>query len=470
MPPGTAPLSPLQNNSRQEEPANANTDDTGKLPAEFGESGNIIWKGLLTGDDYNHDFNYPRAYKTYDEMRRSDPTVKASLNLLKLPIIGADWHIEPASDDAKDKLVASNLHYNLFERNSFKQIINNFATGGLAFGHYVAEKVIDMEYWVGDEDGKGKGKYWTLQKLAGRRQDTIHAWEQVDGTPGITQITTDKTVSIPAEKLVIYTHEREGDNYVGMSVLRTAYKNWYHKSSLEKIASIGAERQAVGVPYVKPPADAKQADRAKAQEAARNMRANQNAYVEIPLGWELGFLDMNAPSTMKIDELTSYHDRRILLNVLGQFLDFGSTGASGSRATSEDQSKILTQSLESIASAIAEVIQENLIKQLVDLNFSVTKYPKLRYGRLEDENIELLSGAIKSLSDAGMLTPDAETEAYLRKTMRLPEMSDDLKKKREAEEKAAKTTKTPPTKDKADAEQALEDAKKAKEALLKAIS
>jgi predicted transcriptional regulator YdeE len=77
----------------------------------------------------------------------------------------------------------------------------------------------------------------------------------IDGQPGITQqldapLTTgpnkgQSNVSIPAQKLVIFTHRREGDNYEGRSSLRSAYKHWFFKDTLYRLDGIRHERQGV---------------------------------------------------------------------------------------------------------------------------------------------------------------------------------------------------------------------------------
>lgn len=49
-------------------------------------------------------------------------------------------------------------------------------------------------------------------------------------------------VSIPREKLVIFSFRKEGDNYEGRSVLRSCYKSWYLKDSLYKFEAVKFEK------------------------------------------------------------------------------------------------------------------------------------------------------------------------------------------------------------------------------------
>lgn len=56
-------------------------------------------------------------------------------------------------------------------------------------------------------------------------------WELSDHTFGIQQIRQDGILAqIPGSKLLIFVNEREGDNWWGTSMFRSAYQHWYHKS------------------------------------------------------------------------------------------------------------------------------------------------------------------------------------------------------------------------------------------------
>jgi hypothetical protein len=408
----------------------------GDLGQQFGAYGNAIFQGFITSEEYNNDLRGWDGIRLYDEMRRSDATVQASLKLLILPLMGADWAIQPASDSDEDTFIAKYVEYNLFELVKFRYLLSEILLC-LPFGHSVFEKIYKYVDYPGDEEGKGAGRYTGIDRISSRKQDTIFAWQLANGQPGVQQITANGGVfSIPAEKLLIFTHQREGNNFSGISVLRPAYKHWYVKSQLEKVMAIAAERQGVGVPFFEAPTGATNEQLTKARNVMKNIRANAMGYMEMPVGWEYGFSDMHATGNYDPMPLVQYHNRQILLNVLGQFLDNGSSGAAGSRSTSEDHSKILAQSLESIATTVIEdVINENLIKQLVDTNFSTKKYPKLTHSPINDDNATTIPDAVQKLTGAGMLTADAELETWLRKMFKMPDLPQETRdlydKKRE---------------------------------------
>lgn len=413
--------------TQSDTPEPSSGEQSTQMMQQFGAYGTQIFHGFITGEEYNPDLSGHNGLRTFDEMRRSDASVRASLDIITLPIMGADWDIEAASDDPQDQLVAEFVKHNLFELLPWRDFLRE-ALLMLPFGFSVFEKVYKLQEWQGDADGKGAGQYWCVSKLASRKQDSVFGWELKDGSAGIRQIpNTGGEYEIPANKLVIFTHNREGANFEGISLLRPAYKHWFIKAQLEKIMAIAAERQGVGVPYLIAPANASEEDKKKARIALKNLRSNEQAYIEIPFGWEIGFMEMKGGANYDPMPQIQHHDRQILKNVLGQFMEMGShSGSGGTQSASGDQSRLLTQAVEAVASIIRDGLNNNMIKQLVDANFNVKMYPKIVHARLSNQNVTELASALQSLSS--FITSDAELEESLRETLHLPALPDDIKK------------------------------------------
>lgn len=411
--------------------ADKNTDAP-KLPPqagqEIGKSGTYIFSGFISGEEYNLDLIGKHGLEVYDTMRRSDPTVHAALIVVKNPIIGAKWDVEPASSDPVDVEIANYIKRELFNRKiSFPDTIREGLTA-LDFGHSVMEKVLEITEF----DGKPR---IGLKKLASRKQRSILKWETTDTKqPGITQITPQGgIINIPREKLVYIINEREGENYEGISLLRFAYKPWKIKDALEIMNAIALERMAIGIPVVSKGDNGGTTDEGELRnlrDALRNIRANEEAYLEIPASVTIGMLDMKAQSTKDVMPTIEHQDKQITLSVLAQFLMLGQTGGSGSRAVSADHSALFVKSLEAVARTIQQPLQEDVVNYLVDLNYSNLQngYPKLTFSELSDDDVSLLSNGVAALMTAGALTADANVENRLRTVLDLPEMSDDMYK------------------------------------------
>jgi phage gp29-like protein len=232
-------------------------------------------------------------------------------------------------------------------------------------------------------------------------------------------------MNIPSWKLLMFVNEQEGENYEGISILRTAYKHWYYKEQYYRIDAMAQERQGLGLPFFKKPNGATPKDVAEMRKLMRNLRSNEESYLEIPMGWEVGLVEMKAQAIKDAEPMISHHDRQITKNVLAQFLELGSSGGSGSRALSEDHSDLFLLSEEAVAKHIQEVVQKDLIKELVDYNFTVDCYPELHHGQIGIVDYQKLSASLQQLSGAKMITTNYELEKYLRKTMKLPEIEQD---------------------------------------------
>ncbi len=387
---------------------------------EIGDSGTRIFSGIIVGDEYRAELRGRQAIKIYDEMRRGDATVHAGLMAVKLPIIGVDWSVEAASDDDVDQQAADLLKFNLTQVLDWKARLSEMLTM-LDFGFSVFELVFDVMQVNGVDRV-------VLTKLAYRKQTTIQRWEQEDGTPGIIQLTAKgELVSIPRWKLLVLTHQQEGDNYEGQSILRSAYQNWYFKKTFYQVDAIKHERQALGVVKIKYPNGADQTMREEARRAAANVRANEKAYLEQPTGWDIDFMDMKASTTSDPTESIAHHDRQILKNMAVQYLDIGASRSSGSRSSSGDQRALFEAQDQAIAEQIASAVNGQVAKALIDLNFTVSTYPKLRPGRIESSDVASLSDAVQKLAASEFLSPSDEDEEYLRSVLHFPEMAEGFK-------------------------------------------
>ena len=398
-----------------------------KTMCEIGDSGTSIYDGIIE-EEYNSDLQGNDGITIYEKMRKSDATVKASLLVCTLPIRAANWYIEPADEDKQNKDVAEFVENNLFDGMSITW--DDFLRQALLmlpFGVMLFEKVFKIE------DGK-----ILYKKFAPRLPKGVQTWETIDKKDGITWNKIDgKDVSIPIEKLLIFVNEKEGDNWWGNSVLRASYKHWHFKDTFYKLEAVAFERQGLGIPYANMPKGAGDAEDLVAEKVLRNMRVNEKAYALIPDGYEMGFFDMKGSTTKSPKEAIMHHNREIVLAVLAQFLELGAT-ASGSRALSEDHSSLFYLSLEAISKHICDILNNYAIPQLVDLNFTVKEYPKLKFSKIGSVDANALSTAIQRLTQAGALKPDDKLERHLRSLFDLPEAEEVEEVKKKPKEKELK--------------------------------
>lgn len=384
---------------------------------EIGESGTLINYGFIQGIEYNPDLMGRKKYQAYEEMRLGNSSVSTSLEAVKLPIVSAQFSVQPASESAKDVEIAKQLEYNLFKHLEWKARVREALTY-LDFGFSVMEEVyapmtIDGAQMIG------------LDKLGFRKQSTIYSWRLDDGQAGVHQRTQLGHVhDMPFEKVLLLSNKREGDNYEGVSVLRTAYANWYYLKTYYQIDAIGYERQALGVLDIEYPIGADPKTKENLEAAARNIRANEQSFISHPTGYIIKWMDMMAGTLKDPTPAIDHHVREISKNLLEQFNEIGSKGSSGAYSASQTQYELFILTVQAIADTFVEAFNRQVIKTWVDLNYNVTEYPELQVSKIGD-NKDALVTSIKTLVDAGIITPTDADEAYFRSHFDLPDLPDD---------------------------------------------
>lgn len=386
---------------------------------EVGVTGTLIKSGILSLTDYQANMTGLSAIQKYDKMRKGDGTVRSALKSMVTPITSTAWDVE-----YEDQNIEDFVEYNLFQTMSitWSQFLEEAIRLYLAYGHMPYEKVYEVRMW------KGK-PYYMLRKFAPRLPGSIRKWETENNKPGVQQYdpNTGENISIPMEKLVVFVCEKEGDNWQGVSVLRSAYKHWYMKDTLYKIDAVKGERQGLGIPYAKIEGGKtlSQAEVQKVEEQLANMRAHEKAFAIIPDGVEMGFFDMKAGATHDLMPSISHHDRQITKNVLAQFLEIGSASSSGSYSASNDQIELFMMSLNGIAQYFKETIERYFIKELVDLNFGPQEtYPQITFEQIGSEKAKGLAETMKTLVDANVIIPTDSDENHFRKMLRLEDRED----------------------------------------------
>lgn len=380
---------------------------------ELGATGSSIY-GRFREDEYNPTLRGQAGLKKYDEMRRSDAQVRASLRLLKTPVLAGKWNVQPASQSVRDTNAAEFVRRCIWEfmSISWNDILTN-ALLMLDFGYFCFEKVWEERYIDGQ-----RRIVW--KKLSPRHPMDIQEWkyDERGGPAAIVMEPYDPfrqpEIEIPIDKLLVFTNEREAGNIQGTSALRSAYKHFYFKDNLYKIDAIQKERHGIGVPVIKLPPNFNKLDAQLADEIGRNLRVNEKAHVVLPPMWELEFAKLEGNP---VDAVTSieHHNRMISVNVLGGFIEKTSSG--------DDKSdhEIFLKASRYIADQVRDVFNKYAIPQLIDFNFERVGYPQLIVRRVgEVTDWRTLSFAIRNMIGADVLRSDDDLEDWARDEMDLP--------------------------------------------------
>lgn len=397
-----------------------------KMGQTIGESGTLIMGGIITGEEYNSRLQGKYALRMYDIMRKSEESVRASLQMVKLPLINQTNTVNQAGETTKADFRKRFLERELFHRNIDFDKLKREGLTFADFGHSVCEVTYELTMFEGMP-------LIGIKEIGFRKQTSIEAWETKDHKPGITQMLIGNTkksvlVNIPRQKLMVWTNDQEGDNYDGISLLRYAFRSWDTVDKLGLIHVIGLEKMAIPTPVLTPPKQTNPADESKAIESIRQYRSNQSGYIKKPFGWELDKFDLSGQSISELLPALQHYEMKIMLSVLGQFLMLGTNSAGGSRAVSADHSKLFMLSEEAFSKTFVTTVQRDLINTLEYLNFSdieETGYSTLSASAVRGDDVQMLADAVNKLKSAALITPTYDTENHLRKIMKLPELPED---------------------------------------------
>jgi hypothetical protein len=371
--------------------------------------------------EYNNKLVGLEGLKIYDQMRKSDGTVRGALRLIKTPVFSARWFVgaRREKDGSVKKVNQTAADFVTDCLNEYMSISwPQFLVEAMLmcdFGYYMFEKVWENRVI----DGQVRT---VLKKLAPRHPMDVEEWVyDANGGPAgawfysPTGLIQDRYF-IEIGKLLVFTFDREAGNIEGISLLRSAYKHWYYKDTLYKIDAIQKERHGIGVPVIHLPPGYSDGDKLAAQELGRNLRTNDRAHAVLPPNWTLEFIDLRGNP---VDPLKSvdHHNREIEKSILAVFLEGG--------AKDEDQTMFL-KATRFIADIVCDTINFYLIPDLINFNFMRADKPKLVARRIgESADWRTLSFAMRNFVGSGMLTPDEPLERFLRDELDLPAFDPD---------------------------------------------
>ncbi len=412
---------------------------------EYGASGTLNFSGWISGEDYNPKLDGVKALDVYDEMRRSDAQVHASLLAIKLPLLSATWTVTPPKGgDSQDQAIADFVKACLLDDDAMAapwlRTLQHFLLME-EFGFSVAEKVWTVGDAIELEDDDGSLTLATpirLKRLAPRLPRTVQRWMvNPDGhLQSIIQFAPKDGAfrywTIPAEYAVVIVRDREGDNYYGRSALRSAYMHWFYKTQAYRIAGVGLDRMGIGIPRATYTKEFKQDGDAlkKVEQTLRGLRTHERGYVLEPPGLSYSFLTTTTGKSFAADlpVIVDHHNTMIARNVLAGFMAQHEQKY-GSKASTASLADLFISALKGEATLLGAEIKQQVIRQLCDFNFNMRgrKYPTLDAADLSSVNVTELADRLNKLAAGKLITPDDDLEDYLREIDSLPPLPEDLR-------------------------------------------
>ena len=370
---------------------------------------------------YNPDVFVMRkgGLEIYDKMRR-DEQVKACQYIKRLSVLCSGWDVESASDQPQDEEAADFCRYVLEKlkgtlEDNLKQILT-----ALDYGFSVTEKV-----WGLVDNGEFRGKVG-LTALKTRKP---HRWDfETDEygnlkPDGLWQGQGQHKYS--PQKFIIYTHNKEFDNWYGQSDLQAAYRAWWSKDVIIKFWNIYLEKFGMGIPWLHPAEGKALLDPvfSELKTALSNLQ-NGSMIGTTSSDAVIDILEAKRRGAGEYDAAIKYHDRsiaRALLMPMGVgFSEDEQKG--GSYARSQTHFNVWLWIMSDLRKTVEEtVMNEQVIPELVDYNYQVEGYPRFKFMPLEEPEVLKLGELWLKAVQGKAVHTDAEDELHFRKLIKFPE-------------------------------------------------
>lgn len=414
-----------------------------------GASGRAHFNGFIQWDEFNPEWIGANGLALADRMWRTDSDVKRDTLATWTPISAASWTVEPYGGDKatdKDLYAAELCTYALWEYMRPNLVVHLSEVGPIL----LRSGYVDFEQIWKSTTYHGK-QVILPKKLDLRLPRTIWKFYQDDDgeLTGIVQFLPNAAnVFISATELLHYRIQAEGDNWVGTSMYRHAWKHFYYKEKLEALDAIGQERKAVGVPVVYPPQGASEGSKEDMETLLANLHTNEVGFIIMPgpkaganvdpnIGWEVEIITFDSSSSNGIRESIDQQTLKIAGAFIADFLELGHHQV-GARATADVQEDPFMTSVKALGELVTIPLND-LCARIATLNVpGIEGSPKLNMSLHDEASLSEISSYALQLYQADLLVPDAKLEDYFRERADFPPADPDVRAETEEAQKAGR--------------------------------
>jgi hypothetical protein len=359
------------------------------------------------------------ALDTYRKMR-FDPQVKACLLVLKLPILQVDWSLQAETEEGQQMAKWCESMLREYMDDSLQYYTREMLTA-LDFGRSITEKVWQLKNVPVDPDDPNSSK--TEDRIIPIKLKTYDPRNiQIKMDPetlklkGAVQVVNGQEVEIPASKLLIYSHEKEFNNYNGESALRAAYKPWVIKEFLQRFWNIALERYGTPFQSMSIP----QGGSLETAMALMDLVKSKSG-IPLPEGYDLEIHNM-ANAGMSFKDAIAYQDTMIARAMLIPDLVFANSGT-GSYSLSKTHAGFFEMRLNGISQEVGDMYSKYLVRPMVAYNFGeVREYPAFTFSDVGQDDLTALSEVVSKMITGKVIAP---TEGWIRERLGMPQPDDE---------------------------------------------
>ncbi|OQD58713.1 phage Mu protein Gp29-like protein [Methanobrevibacter arboriphilus JCM 13429 = DSM 1125] len=343
---------------------------------------------------YDEDYNKKRSYKDYRKMLK-DPQIKTGINILTFFLLSREMKIIAFSDTPEDKAAADFIKYALksmktntrqLRKNLYSAIKYGFSANEIVYTTNQDKQIIIHGIYPIDRGTLEHEERFKFNKSTGDLEAIIQKEDE------------DKKITIPIDKVLMYSFDAEFNDPNGESILDALYDSHYVKKRFEKWLAIFIEKHASPT-LIGKISEASQAwkDTLKKQlDEIRQGRTNMT----IGEADDVVVLESQNKGEAFFKALERLDDTIFRSLFIGNLL-LGQT-STGSYAQSQTQLTVTKLILDGIHEEVGIEFQ-GLFDKLIGFNFENANSPKCVFEKFEDKDLTALLEAIKPFSDDGTL-------------------------------------------------------------------
>ena len=386
------------------------------LKPEMGEishSGTDIW-GIGDLPVYNpDDLVEKKGLEIYRKMQRRDGQVKAVFMLKKHARLSTPWSIRPEDEDDQEAAKQAEFIKHCFS--DMKGNINNTLLkiwNAMRDGFSVAE----INYKV-LPTGEFKGMIG-IDNIKVRK--AVNYMFKCDEHGNIEEkgLIESGNTPLPINKFILFAYnpnDDDADSLYGESDFRAAYRYYFSNDIVQRFWNIFLEkfgqptvigRYEPGTPKIK-------------QDEYLNILKNiqTDTAIVMPKGLEADLMEAVRRGEAGYKDAFNINNAMIARALLVGTL-LMDTGEKGSWALSKTHFDIFIYILDYLGGETEDtIVREQIIKRLIDFNFTNPKYPYFKFESLIKDDQEAKAKIAKMLVDAGLINPEEE---WVRGFLKIP--------------------------------------------------
>ncbi|MGC8668561.1 MAG: phage portal protein family protein [Chthonomonadales bacterium] len=366
-----------------------------------------------------------RGIDLYDRMM-TDAQVRASINTKRYALLARPWQIFPAVRRRHDRDFRAAMQARDFVEDvlrglrgpegspqDFRRVLFQMMSAFYR-GFSVAEMV-----WRLEDAGPWAGKYVLAAiKFKNPKQIGFDVDEFLN-VRAVTSFTPEYgLVTVPRGKCLIYVYNARDELPYGESDLRAVYKHWYSKNRIMEFWNLRLQRFGIPFAYANAP-NPSDANGARILEILRGLQ--QEASAVFPQSVRPQLIEARSTGDDAFLSALEWHNQQIAIGILLQTLTSGEGRRTGSMALGRVHFDILLFALECMKQDIEAAVNAQIIRPLIDANFSHQLYPQLSLGNLDEKDLLRVAQAMNVLLTHKVV--DAR-EPILRELFNLPPLEE----------------------------------------------